>query len=166
MPQKKPILSVTDLSISFGKNTVIHNISYQLNQNEILGIVGESGSGKSVSSLAILGLLPPKISKINSGSIIYAENDLTKLTSKAFRSIRGKKIAIIGDVIHSRVALSNIFCLQKLGAKVKVLHWGGCVGINDRADAGNAGAGACRNYFSGWNLYNHGGHPGVVGAGA
>ena len=64
MPQKKPILSVTDLSISFGKNTVIHNISYQLNQNEILGIVGESGSGKSVSSLAILGLLPPKISKI------------------------------------------------------------------------------------------------------
>ena len=95
MPQKKPILSVTDLSISFGKNTVIHNISYQLNQNEILGIVGESGSGKSVSSLAILGLLPPKISKITSGSIIYAENDLTKLTSKAFRSIRGKKIAII-----------------------------------------------------------------------
>ena len=95
MPQKKPILSVTDLSISFGKNKVIHNISYQLNQNEILGIVGESGSGKSVSSLAILGLLPPKISKINSGSIIYAENDLTKITSKAFRSIRGKKIAII-----------------------------------------------------------------------
>ena len=95
MPQKKPILSVTDLSISFGKNKVIHNISYQLNQNEILGIVGESGSGKSVSSLAILGLLPPKISKIYSGSIIYAENDLTKITSKAFRSIRGKKIAII-----------------------------------------------------------------------
>ena len=63
MPQKKPILSVTDLSISFGKNTVIHNISYQLNQNEILAIVGESGSGKSVSSLAILGLLSPKISK-------------------------------------------------------------------------------------------------------
>lgn len=95
MPQKKAILSVTDLSISFGKNKVIHNISYQLNQNEILGIVGESGSGKSVSSLAVLGLLPPKISKINSGSIIYAENDLTKITSKAFRSIRGKKIAII-----------------------------------------------------------------------
>ncbi|MFH6767419.1 ABC transporter ATP-binding protein [Gaetbulibacter aquiaggeris] len=95
MPQKKPILSITELSISFGKNKVIHNISYQLNQNEILGIVGESGSGKSVSSLAILGLLPPKISKITSGSIIYAENDLTKITSKAFRSIRGKKIAII-----------------------------------------------------------------------
>jgi len=95
MPQKKAILSITDLSISFGKNKVIHNISYQLNQNEILGIVGESGSGKSVSSLAVLGLLPPKISKINSGSIIYAENDLTKITSKAFRSIRGKKIAVI-----------------------------------------------------------------------
>lgn len=95
MPQKKAILSVTDLSISFGKNKVIHNISYQLNQNEILGIVGESGSGKSVSSLAILGLLPPKISKITSGSILYAEKDLTTITFNEFRSIRGKKIAII-----------------------------------------------------------------------
>ena len=35
-------------------------------------------------------------------------------------SLKGKKIAIIGDILHSRVALSNIFCLQKLGAKVKV----------------------------------------------
>ncbi|WP_445732557.1 ABC transporter ATP-binding protein [Mariniflexile sp.] len=94
MPEKT-ILSIKNLSISFGKNEVIHNISYQLNQNEILGIVGESGSGKSVSSLAILGLLPKKISKITSGNIFYNEEDLTTLTSKAFQKIRGKKIAMI-----------------------------------------------------------------------
>ena len=93
--QKKAILSVKDISISFGNNQVIHNISYHLNKNEILGIVGESGSGKSVSSLAILGLLPRRISKITSGSIIYEDEDLTQLSSKAFQRIRGNKIAMI-----------------------------------------------------------------------
>ncbi|MGK0254586.1 MAG: peptide/nickel transport system ATP-binding protein [Mariniflexile sp.] len=93
MPQKT-VLIIKNLSISFGENEVIHHISYQLNQNEILGIVGESGSGKSVSSLAILGLLPNKTSKIT-GSIIYNDIDLTTLSSKAFQTIRGKKIAMI-----------------------------------------------------------------------
>ncbi len=89
------ILSLENLSISFGKNEVIHGISYSLNSNEILGIVGESGSGKSVSSLAILGLLPKRIAKITSGSITYKGQDLTQISSKAFQSIRGKKIAMI-----------------------------------------------------------------------
>jgi len=89
------ILKVKGLSISFGKNEVIHNISYHLLQNEILGIVGESGSGKSVSSLSILGLLPKKISKITQGEIIYKDQDLARLPNKAFQKIRGKKIAMI-----------------------------------------------------------------------
>ena len=93
--QENPILEIKNLSISFGKNEVIHNISYHLNQNEILGIVGESGSGKSVSSLAILGLLPKKVSKITSGSILYKNQDLTHLSSKKFQTIRGHKIAMI-----------------------------------------------------------------------
>ena len=92
---ENPLLNVTDLSISFGEKEVIYYISYHLKQNEILGIVGESGSGKSVSCLAILGLLPKNISKITSGSIIYDNVDLTKLSSKEFQTIRGKKIAII-----------------------------------------------------------------------
>tara|TARA_R110002167_G_scaffold90189_1_gene243199 strand:+ start:6323 stop:8002 length:1680 start_codon:yes stop_codon:yes gene_type:complete len=92
---EKTLLEIKNLSIAFGKNEVIHNMSYQLNQNEILGIVGESGSGKSVSSLAILGLLPKNISKITSGSILFENQDLTRLNSKQFQAIRGKKIAII-----------------------------------------------------------------------
>lgn len=90
-----PILNIKNLSISFGENEVIHNISYHLNKNEVLGIVGESGSGKSVSSLAILGLLPKNISKITSGAIIYNNEDLTTLSPKEFQTIRGKKIAMI-----------------------------------------------------------------------
>ena len=88
---EKTLLEIKNLSIAFGKNEVIHNMSYQLNQNEILGIVGESGSGKSVSSLAILGLLPKNISKITSGSILFENQDLTRLNSKQFQAIRGKK---------------------------------------------------------------------------
>jgi len=96
---EKIILKIDGLSISFLSDKkeldVIHNMSYHLYQNEILGIVGESGSGKSVSSLAILGLLPKKISKIKSGSIVYNDQDLTKINAQTFRYIRGKKIAII-----------------------------------------------------------------------
>ena len=92
---KKTILEVKNLSISFGKNEVIHNISFELNNNEILGIVGESGSGKSVSTLAILGLLPKQTSKITRGEIVFENLDLTKLNPKAFQQIRGRKIAMI-----------------------------------------------------------------------
>ena len=95
MQDTPPILTVNKLSIAFGNTTVIHNISYKLHQNEILGIVGESGSGKSVSSLALLGLLPEGISKISSGSIHYKGEAITHYTSKAFQTIRGKKIAMI-----------------------------------------------------------------------
>jgi len=96
---KTQVLSVKNLSISFRNNselnTVINNISYTLNKNEILGIVGESGSGKSVSSLAITGLLPKQISKITNGQIFFENQDLTTLSSKALQNIRGKDIAMI-----------------------------------------------------------------------
>ncbi|OUR98103.1 ABC transporter ATP-binding protein [Flavobacteriales bacterium 33_180_T64] len=97
--KKTKLLDIKDLSISFfseGIETeIIHKISYHLYPDEILGIVGESGSGKSVSSLAILGLLPKKISKIAQGCIEFNGQDLTTLKSKEFQKIRGKDIAII-----------------------------------------------------------------------
>ena len=92
---EQPILEVKNLSLSFGDNEVIHNISFELNRNEILGIVGESGSGKSVSTLAILGLLPKRTSKITQGEILFENLDLTKLNPKTFQQIRGRKIAMI-----------------------------------------------------------------------
>jgi len=98
MPKSK-LLSIKDLSISFVSNRkeqkVIHNISYELFKNEIVGIVGESGSGKSVSSLAIMGLLPKKISKITSGEIDFNTMFLKNYSNKEFENIRGKEIAMI-----------------------------------------------------------------------
>lgn len=93
------ILEVNNLSITFESyqtsNQVLFDVSYQLKKNEILGIVGESGSGKSVSSLAILGLLPKKQAKFNSGEIKYLGDDLLAYSNTDFQSLRGNKIAMI-----------------------------------------------------------------------
>ncbi|WP_159022029.1 ABC transporter ATP-binding protein [Formosa sp. L2A11] len=89
-----PLLQIENLAISFNGNEVIHTISYHLNKDEILGIVGESGSGKSVSSLAILGLLPHNISKTK-GVIHFENKDLTQISQSDFQTIRGNKIAMI-----------------------------------------------------------------------
>lgn len=97
--QKEPLLKIDSLSISFISNKqvkeVIHSVSYELNKNEIVGIVGESGSGKSVSSLAIVGLLPKRVSQISSGEIRFNGQDLTQISPKEFQAIRGNDIAMI-----------------------------------------------------------------------
>lgn len=93
------LLSVKNLTLSFKKENefvpVIHGLSYDLYENEIVGIVGESGSGKSVSSLAIMGLLPSKISKITDGTIVFNGKEITNLSDKEFQKIRGNDIAMI-----------------------------------------------------------------------
>ncbi len=93
-----PLLSVQELLVSFGNkksNTeVLHAISFDVFENEIVGIVGESGSGKSVTSLAIMGLLPKKQTEL-SGTILFEEKNLLNTSEKDFRKIRGKEIAMI-----------------------------------------------------------------------
>jgi len=92
------MLHVTNLSISFfteGNFTeVVHDISFSLQKNEIVGLVGESGSGKSVTSLAIMGLLPLKTS-CTEGRILFNKTNLNTITDKAFQKIRGAQIAMI-----------------------------------------------------------------------
>jgi peptide/nickel transport system ATP-binding protein len=93
------LLSVENLTISFKRENefipVVHQLTYELYENEILGIVGESGSGKSVSSLAIMGLLPSSISKIANGSIVFEGKDISLLSDQEFQKIRGNEIAMI-----------------------------------------------------------------------
>lgn len=96
--KNSPLISIRDLSISFGKGKkrkeVLHNISFDLFEDEILGIVGESGSGKSVTSLSIMGLLPQKHTTL-SGEIQYNGHNLLGISEKKFRKIRGSEIAMI-----------------------------------------------------------------------
>ncbi len=87
-------LEVKDLSIRFGSNTVLHNVSFNLEEKKIIGLVGESGSGKSLTSYAITGLLP-KTACIDSGKIMFKGEDLLVKPSKELRSLLGKEIAMI-----------------------------------------------------------------------
>ena len=92
------MLNIKNLSISFLQNkkfeAAVDDVSFSLHQNEILGMVGESGSGKSITSLALLGLLPKGIAKVN-GAIFYNEENINTYSEKAFQKIRGRKIAMI-----------------------------------------------------------------------
>ncbi|HLR74925.1 MAG TPA: ABC transporter ATP-binding protein, partial [Virgibacillus sp.] len=93
------ILTIEDLRIQFqsGKETVqpIRGVNFSLKKGETLGVVGESGSGKSVTSLAIMGLLPPKTSEISTGKIVYDGKDLTTLKEREYQKIRGNDISMI-----------------------------------------------------------------------
>ena len=88
------MLVVKNLEISF-KNapSVVQGISFELKKNKTLGIVGESGSGKSISSLAILGLLP-KTATIK-GELFFNEQNLLEFNEADFQKIRGNQIAMI-----------------------------------------------------------------------
>lgn len=88
-----PLLSVTQLNVSFGQNKVVQDLSFDLNKNEIIGIVGESGSGKSVSSLAIMRLLSPK-AKIE-GEILFQKQNISELSEEEVRRLRGNDISMI-----------------------------------------------------------------------
>jgi oligopeptide/dipeptide ABC transporter ATP-binding protein len=93
-----PLLSVRDLNVRFvtRKSTVraVNGISFDLDPGDTLGIVGESGSGKSVSSLAMLGILP-KTGRVTAGKVEFDGVDLLKLPGSQLRQVRGKEIAMI-----------------------------------------------------------------------
>lgn len=95
----KKLLEVENLTIEVSKDNYSHPIvkdcSFSISKNEILGVVGESGSGKSITSLALMGLLSPKVFTITKGSIFFNDRDLLSLKEKEFRAIRGKEIAMI-----------------------------------------------------------------------
>lgn len=92
------ILSVRDLRIQFesSKGTVkaLNGIDLEINEGETFGIVGESGCGKSVTTLAILGLLPQN-ARIVSGEIIFQGKNLLKLDQKEYSKIRGTRIGMV-----------------------------------------------------------------------
>ncbi|MED4455420.1 ABC transporter ATP-binding protein [Metabacillus fastidiosus] len=93
------ILEVNDLRISFftfsGEVQAIRGVDFHLLKGETLAIVGESGSGKSVTSKAIMRLLPESNSKIKNGEILFEGKDLTKLSDKEMQKIRGQDISMI-----------------------------------------------------------------------
>ncbi|ADQ29715.1 ABC transporter ATP-binding protein [Borreliella burgdorferi] len=97
--EKENILEIKNLTIEFRlKHTTIHpvsNVNLSVKRGEIRAIVGESGSGKSVTSMAILKLLPELTTVYKSGEILFENQDLLKLSEKELLKIRGNKISMI-----------------------------------------------------------------------
>nr|WP_233168656.1 ABC transporter ATP-binding protein [Hymenobacter sp. BT523] len=98
------MLTVSNLTIDFsshrGDVRAVDNVSFELNRGETLAIVGESGSGKSVTSLALLGLIPMPPGRIASGEAIFqseklGQTDLLKLSETDLRQVRGNDIGMI-----------------------------------------------------------------------
>ena len=119
------LLDINDLTISFDDDVAVKGLSYTLHQGETLAIVGASGSGKSVSSLALMGLLPPN-GQIDAGSAKYinenGEQDLITLEEHAHRKLRGKEIAMIFQ--EPMTALNPVYRCGDQVAEVLRLHLG------------------------------------------
>lgn len=93
------MIQIKNLHVQFstygGQVQAVRGVSFDLHKGETLAIVGESGCGKSVTSQSIMRLIPTPPGRITSGSILFKGQDLTKLSEKKMRDIRGADISMI-----------------------------------------------------------------------
>ncbi len=93
------LLEVKDLEIAFktyaGEIKAVRGVSFHLNKGEVLGIVGESGCGKSVTSSAIMRIVPEPTGLYKGGEVFFEGRDLLKLTEKEMCGVRGKDISMV-----------------------------------------------------------------------
>jgi len=88
------LLDIRRLSIVAGDTPILDEISFSIQRGEIMALVGESGSGKSITSLAIMRLLPQALS-VAKGDVMLEETSLFALPEVQMRRIRGRRIAMI-----------------------------------------------------------------------
>ena len=141
---REPLLEVEDLRVEFwterGTVYAVNGISFDIAPGETLGIVGESGCGKSVTSLALLGILP-RAGRVPTGRALFGGRDLVQLSDAELRTIRGREIAMIfQDPMTSlnpvltigrqiREALETHFGMEKDAAKRRAAELLDQVGI-------------------------------------
>ena len=111
------LLEVKDLKVSFntynGEVQAVRGVTFDLNKGETLAIVGESGSGKSVTSNAIMRLLPEPHGFIKEGQILLEGVDLAKKTNKEMQKIRGKDISMV-----FQDPMSSLNPTMKIGSQI------------------------------------------------
>jgi len=150
VPNGERILKVRDLSVSFatdnGPAKVIENVSFSVEHGRTLGLVGESGCGKSVTAMSIIRLLPSPPSQVESGRIMFNDEDLLKLDDAAMRNIRGNRIGMIFQ--EPMTSLNPTFSIGFQIGEVLRLHHGlgqrqtrdRCVELLDMVGVGSPGA--------------------------
>ncbi|MGX7827094.1 ABC transporter ATP-binding protein [Actinokineospora sp. 24-640] len=128
-----PVLRVEDLRVSFpsesGRVRAVRGLSYEVAPGEVLGIVGESGSGKSVSSLAVMGLLPAQARV--SGSIRFRGKELLGLGDTELSRVRGRRISMVFQDPLS--ALTPVYTVGDQIAEALLTHGRGRVGRQQAA---------------------------------
>lgn len=117
----KTLLSVENLSLTVDGQKLLNGVSFDIEQGEIFALVGESGSGKSLTSLAIMRLLPDVIS-VSSGDIRLKNESLFLLPEYKMQKIRGRSIAMIFQEPMS--ALNPVMTIGEQVAEVIKLHLG------------------------------------------
>ena len=120
-----PILSVENLTVTFktrfGRIPVIDDVSFGITPGEILGIVGESGCGKTMTSLAIMRLMPEQGS-VTGGTIRLSGEDLVLASEARMRGIRGSEISMIFQ--EPMTSLNPVFSVGEQIAEVLCAHQG------------------------------------------
>lgn len=122
--QQDVILSVRDLEVSFitddGPVKVLHGVNFDVRAGRTLGLVGESGSGKSVTSMAIMGLLPKPYGQVVKGEILYRGTNLVNLPAQEMYAMRGDRISIIFQ--DPMTALNPVHSIGRQINEVLELH--------------------------------------------
>jgi peptide/nickel transport system ATP-binding protein len=113
------ILEVKELTLKTKDKTLLDSISFEIKKGEVFALVGESGSGKSLTSLAIMRLLPNGI-RVTNGDVLLHGNSLFKLPEYQMQKIRGKSIAMIFQEPMS--ALNPVMSVGEQVAEVIELH--------------------------------------------
>ena len=116
----KEILKIENLSVSFGKNDAVKNISFGINKGETVALVGESGSGKSITALATVNLIDQAANI--SGSVKYCEKEIINSNSKDLRKIRGNDISFIFQ--EPMTSLNPLHTIERQLSESLKLHQG------------------------------------------
>ena len=115
-----PLLSVRDLTISFGPFEAARDVSFDIAPGETLALVGESGSGKSMTALSTLRLLPP--SAHLDGEILFEGENLAGADDATLRAVRGNRVGMIFQEPMS--SLNPVHTIGRQIAEVVILHQG------------------------------------------
>ncbi len=118
------LLEVKNLSVEFhteeGVTRAVNDVSFTIDEGETVGLVGESGSGKSVSSLAIMGLIPNPPGRITSGEILFQGENIVGASEERMRDLRGNDISMIFQ--EPMTALNPVFKVGYQVAETLMLH--------------------------------------------
>ncbi|NRA43654.1 MAG: ABC transporter ATP-binding protein [Oligoflexales bacterium] len=118
------LLEVKNLVTSFkndhGSLRAVDQVSFSIKEKQTVAIVGESGCGKSVTALSILRLIESPPGQIESGTVVYKEQDLLKLSPEAMRGIRGNEIGMIFQ--EPMTSLNPVFTIGNQMNEVFKVH--------------------------------------------